>query len=188
MWLFLPLFYVSKHTPFNSGKKAERRARRDSRHDKTDRQTPGDENSDAVLHHCVGQGEQIESLPPSQVVWVANNWGPPRPRAGRILLCAADSCTQHALPRRDWSWEIALRASEACERSLSHSLSHGSEQMDAMRCGEGMAIDRCTGSTVLRPACHLAVHLVPKFISLNFTIYLSHQIFCLMYETLNIGK
>ena len=106
MWLFLPLFYVSKHTPFNSGKKAERRARRDSRHDKTDRQTPGDENSDAVLHHCVGQGEQVESLPPSQVVWVANNWGPPRPRAGRILLCAADSCTQHALPRRDWRWDI----------------------------------------------------------------------------------
>jgi len=30
--------------------------------------------------------------------------------------------------------------------------------------------------------------LVPKFLSPNFTIHLSHQIFCLMYGALNVGK
>ena len=34
----------------------------------------------------------------------------------------------------------------------------------------------------------LAVCLVPKFLSPNFTIHLSHQIFCLMHGELNIGK
>ena len=33
-----------------------------------------------------------------------------------------------------------------------------------------------------------ALCLVPKFLYLNFTIYLSHQIFCLMYGVLNVSK
>jgi hypothetical protein len=34
----------------------------------------------------------------------------------------------------------------------------------------------------------LLVCLVPKFLFPNFTIYLSHQIFCLIHKVLNVNK
>ena len=37
-------------------------------------------------------------------------------------------------------------------------------------------------------ACWLLLRLFPKFLSLNFTIHLSHQISCLIYGVLNVGK
>ena len=75
----------------------------------------------------------------------------------------------------EWSRYLTLRQSDCCRDQIL-------SQITVTWSARGLGISKQVG-TLIHWVC-----LVPKFLSPNFTIHLSHQISYLMYGGLNVGK